>query len=158
MRLIRPDQHVCAATHRPSLWNLPAVAALLLLAGPSPVRATPITSAANIPYSGFAPGNVDMATGELIIVCPPDLRLDGPMPLAFERYYGSMLVREGFAAGRLGPNWLGSFDWSLSVGSPGPAVVTNRGQRLQFQANPVGGWDLVSPTDQKYRLDSTPGA
>ena len=125
------------------------------IASAAPARGTPIASQANIPYSGIAPGSIDMATGELILVCQPDLRLDGPMPLSFGRYYGSMLAREGFASGHLGPNWLGSYDWSLSVGAAGATVVTNRGEALQFQPSPVGGWNLVSPTDQNYRLDFT---
>ena len=156
-----------------------AVAALCLTVRSDPARAatsTSVTSAANIPYSGILPGGVDMATGELILVCSgrtvfsdddnpaicpgrfsvmrPDIYIDGPMPLVFGRYYGSMIAREGLASGHLGRNWLGSFDWSLSVMGPTVNVVTNRGQLIQFQQNPVGGFDLVRPTDQKYRLEA----
>src|SRR5262249_44676732 len=82
----------------------------------APVQASPVTSAANIPYSGASPGGVDMATGELILVLRPDLYLDGPFPVEFRRYYASMLSREGLASGHIGPNWLGTYDWKLTVG------------------------------------------
>lgn len=137
------------------------VAAFLIAAvigiAPGPASATPVTSAANIAYSGVSPGGVDMATGELILVMRPDLAIDGPFPVQFRRYYASMLAREGFASGHLGPNWLGTYDWSLSVAGPIVNVVTNGGQRIQFQQGPVGGWNLLSPTDENYRLDFVGG-
>jgi len=118
----------------PSLKFLPLVVAFLIAAvigiAPGSATATRVTSAANIPYSGISPGGVDMATGEIIVVCRPDLAIDGPFPVGFRRYYASMLTREGLASGHLGPNWLGSYDWSLSVASPMVNVVTNRGQRI----------------------------
>jgi YD repeat-containing protein len=124
---------------------------------PGVASATAVTSAANIPYSGTSPGGVNMATGELILVLRPDLVLDGPMPLVFERYYASMLAREGLASGHLGPNWLGSFDWSLSIASPFTNVITNRGQFIRFQQSPVGGYVLVTPTDEQYQLSFVGG-
>lgn len=138
-------------------YAIPIAAALALALLPINAAATPVTTAANIPHSGFAPGAVDMATGEIIIVCRPDLAMGGPMPLEFRRYYGSMIAREGLAAGRLGTNWLGSYDWSLSAGPAGATVVTNRGQRLQFQQVPGAGMMLVSPTDQHYQLRNAGG-
>jgi YD repeat-containing protein len=98
-----------------------------------------------------------MATGELILVMRPDLSMDGPFPVLFRRYYASMLAREGFASGHLGLNWLGTYDWSLSVAGSIVNVITNRGQRIQFQQGPVGGWNLLSPTDENYRLDFVGG-
>ena len=123
-----------------------------------PALATHVTTAANIPNSGIAPGHVNMATGELILVMRPDLALDGPIPLVFQRYYASMLAREGLASGKVGTNWLSNYDWSLTVAPPNATVVTDRGQRIQFlQSIASGGWNLVSPTDQKYRLDAISG-
>src|SRR5262245_53363113 len=93
-----------------------AFAASCLLAPLPPIgdaSASPITSAANIPHAGVSPGGVNMATGELILVMRPDLVLEGPMPLTFGRYYASMLAREGLAAGHMGPNWLGTYDWQF---------------------------------------------
>jgi YD repeat-containing protein len=114
--------------------------------------ATPTTSAANIPHSGISPGGVDMASGEIIVVCRPDLVLDGPMPIAFSRYYASMLTREGLASGRLGPNWLGTYDWRITVAGSTADVITNEGMDVQFVSSPVGGWNLVKPLDHAYAL------
>ena len=141
----------------PSSHFLRIVAAILIVAiaevAPGSAIATVVTSAANIPYSGISPGGVDMASGELILVMRPDLVVDGPFPLVFQRYYASMLQREGFASGRLGPNWLGTYDWKLTL-SPGNArLVTNRGELIHFTMGPVGGWDLVSPTYARFKLD-----
>jgi len=142
--------------HSPSSCLLRIGAAILIAAiaesTPGAATATVVTSAGNIPYSGISPGGVNMATGELILVMRPDLVIDGPFPVVFRRYYASMLAREGLASGHLGPNWLGTYDWSLSVATPFVNVVTNRGQRIQFQQNSVGGFDLVQPTDENYRL------
>jgi YD repeat-containing protein len=142
--------------HSPSSYLFRFHAAVLIAAiaaiAPGAASATVVTSAGNIPYSGISPGGVNMATGELILVMRPDLAIDGPFPVVFRRYYASMLAREGLASGHLGPNWLGTYDWSLSVTTPMVNVITNRGQRIQFQQNPVGGYDLVQPTDQKYQL------
>ncbi len=121
-------------------------------------HATSVTSAANIPFSGISPGGVDMATGEIIIVCRPDLALEGPFPLVYGRYYASMLAREGFASGHLGPNWLGSFDWTLSVSGSSATLVTDRGAVIQFTQGATGGWVLVSPTYANFRLDLVGGA
>ena len=140
---------------------IPLLVSLAMLPGFTPPAsaavATSVVSAGNIPYSGISPGGVDMATGEIIIVCRPDLLIDGPMPVGYGRYYASMLAREGLASGHLGPNWLGSYDWNLSPSGTMVNVVTNRGQLIQFQQSPVGGWDLLSPTDEKYSLDFVGG-
>lgn len=92
-----------------------------------------------------------MATGEIIVVCRPDLALDGPMPVIFGRYYASMLGREGLASGRMGPNWLGTYDWKLNLGVSTADVITGAGRDVKFQMPPAGGpWMLVSPLDQAY--------
>ena len=56
-------------------------------------------SRANLPYSGVSPGGVDMSTGELILVMRPDLEIDGPLPVVYQRYYASLLARDGFVSG-----------------------------------------------------------
>src|SRR5262245_17942263 len=133
---------------------LAAACTLIVPRSGGSVAASPIISAANIPHSGISPGGVDMATGELILVLRPDLRLDGPMRVSFERYYASMLAREGVAMGRLGPNWLGSYDDHLQVVGPHVDVITSEGQDIRFQPAPGGSWSLVSPTDHAYTLSS----
>ena len=132
------------------------VAVLFILAA-VPVHATPITSAANIPFSGMSPGGVDMATGELILVMRPDLSLNGPFPVEFGRYYASMLAREGLASSRLGPNWLGTYDWTLSVVGSNATLVTNRGAAIRFTQGVGGGWNLTSPTYARFKLDQIAG-
>ena len=142
-----PDRHV-----------LFAAALLGILALAPAALATPITSAANIPHSGISPGGVDMSTGEIIIVCRPDLAIDGPIPLSFSRYYASMLAREGLASGHMGPNWLGTYDWLLNVAGTTADVITNGGQDIKFQMPPAGGpWTLVSPLDHAFTLTFTGG-
>ncbi len=121
-----------------SLLGLAVALALAFAFSAAPVAATPVISAGNLPYSGISPGGVDMSTGELILVMRPDLVIDGPFPLVFRRYYASMLQREGFASGRLGPNWLG---------------VSNRGEVIRFTMGPTGSWSLVSPTYAPFKLD-----
>jgi len=144
----------------PSSYLLRTGAAILIAAiaeiAPSTASATPVVSAANIPFSGISPGGVDMATGELILVMRPDLAIDGPMPLVFLRYYASLLASEGLASGHLGPNWLGSYDWTLSVVGMNATLVTNRGAAIRFTQSPVGSWDLTSPTYAKFKLDQLP--
>jgi len=135
-----------------------ATVCLAVFAEPCPSLATPLTSAANIPFSGISPGGVDMATGELILVCRPDLYLDAPFPLEFHRYYASMLAREGLASSHLGPNWLDTYDWSLSVVGSNATLVTNEGAAIRFTQAPAGGWNLTSPTYAKFKLDLISGA
>ncbi|MGH3055466.1 MAG: DUF6531 domain-containing protein, partial [Gaiellaceae bacterium] len=135
-----------------------AAALVTTLAAARVSSATPITSAANAPHSGISPGGVDMATGEIIVVCRPDLVLDGPMPVEFGRYYASMLGREGLASGHMGPNWLGTYDWLINVVGTTADVITNGGQDIKFQMPPAGGpWALVSPLDQAFTLTFTGG-
>jgi hypothetical protein len=61
------------------------------------------------------------------------------------------------AAGHLGPNWLGSYDWKLPVLGPNAVLVTDRGAAIRFMQNPLGSWDLVSPAFAKFRLDVVGG-
>jgi len=129
----------------------------ILLAAADLVHATPITSAANLPFSVHSPGGVNMATGELILVLEPDLDLGGPMPLRFGRYYASFLAREGVTSGPLGPNWLGTYDVHLSITGSNATFVTNRGEAIRFTQNPVGNWDLTSPTYANFKLDIVGG-
>jgi len=148
---------------RSPLWLGAFSIALCVAAQLSPfaapaARATPVTSAANVPHSAISPGGVDMATGEIIVVCRPDLALDGPLPVVFGRYYASMLAREGLASGRLGPNWLGTYDWKLNLNGLTADVISGSGRDVRFQEPPAGGsWMLVSPLDQAFVLGYSGG-
>jgi type VI secretion system Hcp family effector len=136
----------------------PVAAAMVAVAASATAFATPITSVANAPHSAISPGGVDMATGEIIVVCRPDLVLEGPMPVVFGRYYASMLGREGLASGRVGLNWLGTYDWKLNISGSTADVITANGMDVKFQMPPAGGpWQLVSPLDHAYVLSFTGG-
>ena len=134
----------------PAAWVAAAVFAVTL---PRQANATPITSAANAPNSGISPGGVDMATGEIIVVCRPDLFIDGPVPLIFSRYYASMLAREGLASGRLGPNWLGTYDWKLNVVGTTADVISSTGMDARFTQAPEGGpWIFFAHGGPQHQL------
>ena len=134
----------------PAAWIAAAVFAVTL---PHQANATPITSAANAPNSGISPGGVDMATGEIIVVCRPDLFIDGPVPLIFGRYYASMLAREGLASGRLGPNWLGTYDWKLNVVGTTADVISSTGMDARFTQAPGGGpWIFFAHGGPQHQL------
>ncbi len=135
-----------------------AIAALgPLLLGQVPSHAIAQMSRANLPFSGISPGGVDMSTGELILVMRPDLVIDGPLPVIYQRYYASRLASDGYASGHLGPNWLGTYDWSLSVVGSNATLVTNRGAVIRFTSGSGGTWGLASPTYAKFKLDVLPG-
>lgn len=143
-----------AFTPRSFLLAAAALGVLALAPGYSHAQ----TSRANHPFSGISPGGVDMSTGELILVMRPDLTLDGPFPVIYRRYYASLLASDGFASGPMGPNWLGTYDWTLSVVGGTATLVTNRGAVIRFTMSPASGsWDLVSPTYAKFRLDVLSG-
>ena len=113
-------------------------------------------SGANFPFSAMSPGGVNLATGEIIVVCRPDLTLEGPAPIPFQRYYGSMLAAQGASLGTW-PNWLGSYDWHLSVAGANAQVITNTGADFEFQQLPGGSWATLRPTDRKITFDSISG-
>ena len=144
-----------ARVHHSSWSPIAAVAALLLSLATSVSRAQ--VSAANLPYSGISPGGVDMQTGEIIVVARPDLALGGPLPVVYGRYYASFLATDGQAAGHMGPNWLGTYDWKLAVVGSSATLVTNRGAVIRFTQTPTGSWGLTSPTYAKFKLDVMPG-
>src|SRR5262245_24785152 len=139
---------------RSALRRIQLVAAMLSsILVSAPAFATPVTTAANIPFSGISPGGVDMATGELILVMRPDLVVEGPIPLVFRRYYASMLAREGLASSAMGPNWLGTYDFTLTQTPVVTTFVTNRGAAIQFAPASGGSYNLVSPTYANFKLD-----
>jgi RHS repeat-associated protein len=93
---------------------------------------------------------VNTFTGELFKTFTPDLALGGPMPLAFSRYYASGLAAEGIT-GRLGDNWLHSFEWSMTSTASTAEITTNRGRTISFE-KPGADWVLTSVTDIPYQL------
>src|SRR5690349_2726322 len=151
-QLTAPRAHHAGARMKPAL----TLAFLFALSIAAPASATPVISAGNLPFSGISPGGVDMSTGELILVMRPDLVLDGPFPVTFGRYYASMLQREGLASSKLGPNWLHTYDWKLSVAGSNATLITNRGEAIRFTSPSGGIWNLTSPTYAQFKLDQLP--
>jgi RHS repeat-associated protein len=96
------------------------------------------------------------ATGELIAPdLPPDLALGGPLPLRFQRYYGSLIgVDADGATTRLGTNWAHNFDWSLNFNGPYAQVVAPDGLALLFQQS-GNAWQLIGPEQYDYQLVTT---
>jgi RHS repeat-associated protein len=113
----------------------------------------PAQSGGNLPAAGVAVDPVNSHTGELFTDYPPDLLLDGPMPLGFSRFYAAHLDREGNILGALGANWLHNFDWVLRDRGVSIEVVTNRGRVIPFH-EVFGSSVLVGSQDIPFQLRS----
>ena len=101
--------------------------------------------------SGEDSDPVNTFSGELFESYPPDLRLDGPMPLEFRRYYSSGLVDFDGRRGRLGDGWRTNYGMSLSGDSGRIDIDFRYGRRIRFDK--VGpDWLLTSPTDGRFQL------
>ena len=84
---------------------------------------------------------VSLATGELLEDPPPDLSLGGPLPLIFQRHYGSLLAYNGII-GALGLNWTHNFDTHAFVSGTDASVTTPQGNLIRFLIK-GGAWNLV---------------
>ncbi len=80
-----------------------------------------------------------------------DLRLRGPLPLYFERYYYSALQPEGQVSSALGPNWMHNYDLKLSVSGTAASVTYYHGQSIRFVKN-GSSWIQTSPDPLAYQL------
>ena len=129
-----------------------------LLAQPRSVANLAVTNTTgNLYEEGARPGaRVYPPTRELFFAEAPDLALGGPMPLVFQRYYAQYLSSDGFATSRIGTNWLGTYDWKLTVAGMNATLVTNRGRVVEFTSPMPGTWVLVSPLDIPYQLVQAP--
>ncbi|MCI0538665.1 MAG: DUF6531 domain-containing protein [Verrucomicrobiales bacterium] len=121
-----------------------------------PILTTP-QSNKNWPFSGSALEPIATFTGELYENLPPDLSLGGPMPLYFQRYYASLLKKDGLIAGRLGHNWLHNFEMALTA-TPSNTVniVTSQGRLIEF-TNTAGAFVLVGRTEIPFQLAASGG-
>lgn len=90
------------------------------------------------------------ATGEHYFTTT-DIFLGGPLPLAFSRYYASMLGADGNVTSALGNNWMHNFDIRLVVSGQEATVVYYRGKIIQFQ-KAGGDWVLKNPEPVTYQL------
>jgi RHS repeat-associated protein len=88
------------------------------------------------PDSAFASDPVDVVTGRTFTLPAVDLRLEGPLPLVFERLYSSR------AAGRdvgLGHGWVHSFAWEIEPRDEGLRLWTDDGIPLDLDDPPLDG-------------------
>jgi RHS repeat-associated protein len=125
----------------------------------------------NQKQAGFVADPIGTATGELYDALPPDLDLGGgPLGIAFERYYGSELVADGFARtgtgaldtlGSLGPGWRHRFEWSLERAGDVAEVLSPDGRVIRFEDSipglAAGVWTLVGRSDVPFQLVNTAG-
>ncbi|MEM6734005.1 MAG: DUF6531 domain-containing protein, partial [Myxococcota bacterium] len=116
---------------------------------PAPVN--PFQSAAQFENSAEDGDPVNTLTGELVSRQRPDLDLEGPMPLVFERYYASGLVRGGVAAGELGENWRHNFEWSITADASSVVIISPRGRTIEF-ADSGGAWVLQGSPSIAFSL------
>ncbi len=83
-----------------------------------------------------------------------DLRLRGPLPLYFERYYYSALQSEGIASSALGANWMHNYDMRLTILGAIAEVSYYYGRSIRF-ANNGGVWSQTSPDQLVYQLQQS---
>ncbi len=106
--------------------------------------------------SGESGDPVNTFTGEFYNVYPPDLKLGGPQPLFFQRYYSSRLLQDDLISGSLGDNWLHNFDWKLKHFENVIEIVSDRGQIIRFRDSDTsiqrGSWVFDGNPDVPYQL------
>ena len=106
--------------------------------------------------SGVSGDPVDTFTGEFYTVYPPDVKLGGPQPLLFQRYYSSRLLQESIISSSLGDNWLHTFDWKLIHSGNVIEIVSDRGRIIRFTDSDTsiqqGSWNLDGNPDVPYQL------
>ena len=105
--------------------------------------------------SGLDADPVDALSGEFTDLLPPDLRLGGPFPLEFQRYYAAFLARDNQIQGTLGTNWLHNFEMKLTSTSNFVEIVTALGRVINF-TNDGSGWSLIGRRDIPFQLSATP--
>ncbi len=114
------------------------------------------TTGGNTKDAGSAGDPVNTFTGELYNHYPADLRLGGPMPLEFRRYYASRILTDGLITGALGDNWLHNFDWKLTTSPTLTTVIDSTGREINF-AKPFSSWRITGKVDIPFRLDEDAG-
>ncbi|RIL02349.1 MAG: hypothetical protein DCC71_16505 [Proteobacteria bacterium] len=89
------------------------------------------TSSADHRNAALQGDPVNTHTGEFVLQEPPDLFLSGPMPVFFQRYYGSALQRL-FVESRMGANWRHNFDWTIHQNGNALTIKDARGRVTRF--------------------------
>jgi len=104
--------------------------------------------------SGIVKDPIAAETGELVLAESPDLSLGGPLPVGFQRWYGSHLAADDVGPGVLGPNWAHAFEWGFAVRGNSIELVTPTGRVLRFETSffTPGTWTLAGRRDVPYEL------
>ncbi len=108
------------------------------------------TSTASRPNSGVAGDPVNTYTGELYFHEAPDLRMGGPLPLQFRRYYASRM-RIAFIVGDMGDNWRHEFEWRINTTGTVLQLTTATGKVCRYLKS-GNVWTLQSATDLPYEV------
>ncbi len=120
----------------------------------SPQIAVTVTDSALPPppptYEKVVAEPISMATGAFLNFYL-DLRLRGPFPIYFERYYNSSLTAEGQVASALGANWMHNYDLTLSSDGALARVTYYYGQSIRFTKS-GGAWTQASMDPFDYQL------
>lgn len=146
--------------------------------GPCPLTINTVVATTAAPnadneYAGISGDPVDMYSGDHFQAFFPDLVLDGPMPIRYQRYYSSRLLAGGARDGFIGNGWLDNYTMALSGNATRLDVDFLWGRRLRFDKsgsnwvlNPAAGYGfqlrqsgsdyvLMDPSDQRrYTFDS----
>lgn len=110
---------------------------------------------ANFAASGTSEDPVNTYTGDLFNQYPPDINLNGPMPLFFARYYASSLMAS-YINGSMGNNWRHSFEWTLKDNETTLYIIDSQGRRIDFNQNGAT-WELTGKTDIVFQLAEDAG-
>ena len=94
---------------------------------------------------------VSTFSGKEVFTEPPDLNLEGPLGLFFQRHYDGALAEDGVINSALGPNWQHNYDITLAVNGTNATVGFLRGRILRF-ANDGTNWNLTARTDIPFQL------
>jgi RHS repeat-associated protein len=102
---------------------------------------------------------VAMNNGEYLSDPEPDLDLGGPLPLFFQRHYGTLLKANG-TTGALGDNWTHNFETRAVVGDKQPRVLLAEGATIEFMMSgntwvPVRSQELAyqfAPNGSNYQF------
>ena len=105
--------------------------------------------------SGVDGEPINTFTGELYNDFPPDLFLDGPMPISFNRFYGSNLKSSNITSS-LGANWRHNFDWKAFISEDTIFILSDRGRLIDFRKN-GSIWELTGKTDIPFQLVESGG-
>ena len=110
----------------------------------------PPTTTANAGSNNGVVGEpVSTATGEMYAT-RADLALRGSFPMAFVRYYASLLNGNGVSSA-VGANWMHNFDMKLAVENDRATVTLFRGKQVPFRRT-GNAWDLVVAEQFDYQL------